>query len=87
MINFSEPPLPSELIEAMEAESLHVTDSKTGQIVQIGDMRAEFERLSLQTSRDVDAERAFIKSKIEMIRSDLYLSDADKKRAIAALQR
>jgi hypothetical protein len=87
IMNSSDLPLPSELIEAIETESLHVTDSKTGQTVRIGDMRAEFERLSHQMPRDAEAERAFIESKIEMIRSDPYLSDADKKRAIAELQR
>jgi hypothetical protein len=49
-------------------------------------MRADFERLSRQVPRDPEAERAFIESKIEMIRSDPYLSDADKERAIANLQ-
>lgn len=80
------PPLPSELVEAIEAESLHVIDSKTGQPVRVADMRADFERLSRQVPRDPEAERAFIESKIEMIRSDPYLSDADKERAIANLQ-
>lgn len=80
------PPIPSELVKALEGESLQVTDSKTGQPVQVGDMRAEFERLSRQVPRDPEAERAFIESKIEMIRSDPHLSDADKEQAIVDLR-
>ena len=80
------PPIPSELVEAIEAESLHVIDSKTGQPVRVADMRAEFERLSRQVPRDPEAERAFIESKIEIIRNDPHLSDVDKERAIANLR-
>jgi hypothetical protein len=84
--NLPNPPIPSELVEAMEAKSLQVNDSKTGQPVGVADMRAEFERISSQVPRDPEAERVFIESKIEMIRSDPYLSDADKERAIAIFE-
>ena len=84
--NLPTPPIPSELVGAIEEESLQVVDSKTGQPVRVSDMRAEFEQLSRQVPRDPEAERAFIESKIEMIRSDTHLSDADKERAIANLR-
>ena len=84
--NLPTPPIPSELVEAIEAESLHVIDSKTGQPVRVADMCAEFERLSRQVPRDPEAERAFIESKIEMIRKDPHLSDAEKERAISNLR-
>jgi hypothetical protein len=50
-------------------------------------MRAEFARLSRQTPRDPAAKRAFLESKIEMIRSDRDCSDQEKERLIAELQR
>jgi len=50
-------------------------------------MRAEFERLSRQLPRDPEAERAFIEGKIEMIRSDPHLNDAEKEQAIEELRR
>jgi hypothetical protein len=61
-------------------------DPKTGNPVPVADMRAEFERLSRQIPRDLEAERAFIESKIEMIRNDPHLSEEEKERAIKALQ-
>jgi hypothetical protein len=51
------------------------------------DLRAEFERLSRLTPRDPRAERAFIESKIELVRSDPRLSEAEKDRAIEDLKR
>ncbi len=58
----------------------------TGAPVPIGDMRSEFERLSRQVPRDPEAERAFIESKIEIIRSDPNLSATEKDRAIEELR-
>jgi hypothetical protein len=52
----------------------------------VADLRSEFERLSRQVPRDPEAERAFIESKIEMIRSDLNLSKTEKERAIEELR-
>ena len=37
---------------------------------KIADRRAEFERLSRQSPRDEEAERAFIEGKMEMVRTD-----------------
>ena len=54
--------------------------------VPVADLRAEFERLSSQVPRDPEAERAFIESKIEMIRSDHHLNKTEKERAIEALR-
>jgi hypothetical protein len=51
------------------------------------DMCGEFERLSRQVPRDPEAERAFIESKIEMIRSDPNLSQGEKERVIEELRR
>jgi hypothetical protein len=70
-----------------EPQSPQFVDPNTGKPVKIADMRAEFERLSRQTPRDPAAERAFIQSKIEMIRGDSHLSAKQKEDAIAELQR
>lgn len=69
-----------------EAGSPRMTDPDTGKLVPVADMRAEFERLSHQVPRDPAAERAFIESKIEMIRNDPRLSEAEKERAIEQLR-
>jgi len=53
----------------------------------MADERAEFERLSRQTPRDPEAERAFVESKVELIRSDPRLSEDEKKRAIEELRK
>jgi hypothetical protein len=63
-----------------------MTDPTTGKRVPVADMRAEFERLSRQVPRDAEAERAFIESKIEMVRQDPNLSQAEKDRAIEQLR-
>ena len=63
-----------------------MTDPGTGNPVPVADLRAEFERLSRQVPRDPEAERAFVESKIEMIRGDPHLSKAEKERAIEALR-
>jgi len=77
------PPLPSG---NPEARSLSMIDPETGKPVPMADMRAEFERLSRQVPRDPEAERAFIESKIEMIRTDSSLTEAEKERAIDELR-
>ena len=61
-------------------------DPATGKPVAAADLRAEFERLSRQTPRDTEAERAFIESKLEMFRNDPHLSKSEKERAIEELQ-
>jgi len=61
-------------------------DPETGKPAPMADMRAEFERLSRQVPRDPEAERAFIESKIEMIRTDSSLTEAEKERAIDELR-
>ena len=58
----------------------------TGEPAAVADLRAEFERLSRQTPRDPEAERAFIESKLEMIRNDPTLSQAEKERAAEELR-
>ena len=63
-----------------------MTDPRAGIPVPVADMRAEFERLSRQVPRDPEAERAFIESKIEMIRIDPLLSETEKERAIEELR-
>lgn len=62
-------------------------DPNTAKAAKIADMRAEFERLSQQTPRDAIAERAFIESKIALIRRDSHLSAAQKEEAVEELQR
>ena len=52
----------------------------------VADKRAEFERLSRQVPRDPEAERAFIESKIEMIRNDPALSETEKEKAVEELR-
>jgi len=79
-----ETPVPPEDIES---GALCMTDPKTGKMVAVKDMRAEFERMSRQVPRDPEAERAFIESKINIIRTDTHLSDAEKRRAIDELRR
>lgn len=84
MTSPKEPPTPTG---NPEVEPFRMTDPESGLPVPMADMRAEFERLSHQVPRDPEAECAFIESKIEMIRTDPKLSEADKKRAIEELQR
>ena len=76
-------PLPSE---DSGGEFLHLIDPDSGKQVSVGDKRAEFERLTQQLPRDPEAERAFIESKMEMIRNDPNLSQREKERAIEQLQ-
>ncbi len=70
-----------------EAESSSVTDPHSGERLRVGDMRAQFERLSRKVPRDPKAKKAFIENKIEIIRTDPHLSATEKERAIALLQR
>jgi len=49
-------------------------------------MREEFARISAGVGHDPEAERAFVESKIEMIRSHPTLSEAEKTAAIAELE-
>jgi hypothetical protein len=76
-------PLPSG---TPEEGLLRLTDPETGKSVPVADRRAEFERLSRQTPRDPEAERAFIQSKIDMIRNDPTLNETEKERAIEAMR-
>ncbi len=84
MATTNSPPLPSG---DFGAKSARLGDPASGKPVLVADMRAEFERLSRQVPRDPSAEKAFIESKIEMIRTDPKLTEAEKKRAIAELRR
>jgi len=79
---------PSELVETVEAPSppVNTLEADKSESVQFADMRAEFEELSRQVPYDPESERAFIESKIEIIRRDPHLSDADKERAIGQLR-
>jgi hypothetical protein len=54
---------------------------------KIGDRRAQFERLTRQSGRDEEAERAFIESKKELVRSDPNLTEEEKRRALEELER
>jgi len=51
------------------------------------DMRSEFARLGEKKAADTGAERAFLQSKIELIRSDLNLNEDEKALCIGDLQR
>jgi len=52
----------------------------------IADMRDVFARKTPQTQEDRTQARAFIDAKIEMIRHDPYMTDAEKAAAIADLE-
>lgn len=78
-----EPPVPSD---DPSADSIELIDPKTGEPVPTADMRGKFARRSASVGRDSEAERAFIESKIEMIRSHPTLSEAEKSAAIAELE-
>ena len=53
----------------------------------VRDVRAQFARKTPQTADDIDAARAFIDGKIEMVRRDPHMSDDEKAIAIAGLQK
>ena len=78
------PKLPDE--RNGEGPDAQMSDPKTAKSVQYADLRSEFESMSRKVPRNAEAERAFILSKIEIIRSDPHLSEDEKKRAIADLQ-
>jgi len=78
-----EPPVPSN---DPSPDSGELIDPKTGKRVPTRDMREEFARISARSGRDPEAERAFVESKLEMIRSHPMLSEAEKTAAIAELE-
>jgi hypothetical protein len=78
-----EPPVPPN---DPSPESGELIDPKTGKRVATRDMREEFARISARSGRDAEAERAFVQSKIEMIRTHPTLSEAEKTAAIAELE-
>lgn len=53
----------------------------------VADRRAEFARRSRESGRDREAERAFIQSKLDMVRSDPNLTEEEKRRALDELHR
>jgi hypothetical protein len=53
---------------------------------KIADRRAEFERLTRQSGRDEKAERAFIESKMRMVRSDPRLTEEEKRVLLEQLE-
>jgi hypothetical protein len=75
MVSGPEPPVPS-----------NDPSPESGKRVPTKDMREEFARISAGVGRDPEAERAFVESKIEMIRSHPTLSEAEKTAAIAELE-
>jgi hypothetical protein len=80
------PQIPPDQADDAKSDG-RLTDPKTGKHVRHSDLRSEFDRISRQSPRNAEAERAFILSKIEMVRSDSHLSEDEKKRAIADLER
>ena len=53
---------------------------------RIADMRDAFARKTPQTQQDRAAARAFIEGKIEMLRRDPHMTEAQKAAAIAGLE-
>ncbi|MFI1796842.1 hypothetical protein ACH427_05705 [Streptomyces sp. NPDC020379] len=53
----------------------------------VADLREEFARETARAPRDREAERAFLQSKIETLRSDRTRSASEKEEAITALRR
>ena len=64
-----------------------MVDPKTGIREPTGDVRDEFSRISKGVGRDPEAERAFVRHKIEVVRSHPTLSNEEKASAIAELKR
>jgi hypothetical protein len=77
------PPVPAS---EPSADSVELTNPETGERVPTRDMREEIARRSASQRGDPAAERAFVESKIEMIRTHPRLSDAEKQAAIAELE-
>ena len=73
----------SDDIESLDSQ---LPDPNTGKPIHYADFREEFERITRQTPRNPEAERAFILNKIEMVRKDPHLTEDEKKRAIADLE-
>jgi hypothetical protein len=73
--------------DPVSAKTPVLVNPQTGLPAPAGDMRAEFERLSKQTPCDPEELRAFLESKIELIRHDPHVSETEKKQAIEDLQR
>jgi hypothetical protein len=52
----------------------------------IQDVREQFARKTTQTEEELQTSRAFVEGKIEMVRSDPRLTEAEKTAAITVLQ-
>jgi hypothetical protein len=52
----------------------------------VGDARELFERLTRETPRDAEAERAFLRKRIELLRSLPGLTHEEREAAIAQLE-
>jgi hypothetical protein len=72
------PPLPPRIERS--------ADAAPGEQAPIADMREQFARKTPQTAEDRERARAFIDGKIEMLRRDPHLSDAEKAAAISELE-
>jgi hypothetical protein len=72
---------------APSSTSGEMTDPKTGKRLRSRDMREKFARISARVPRNPRAERAFVESKVEMIRSHPTLSEAQKASAIRDLEK
>ncbi len=83
MVAGPEPPVPPNDPSQESGEPIGPT---TGRWSPPRDMREEFDRITAGVGRDPEAERAFVESKIEMIRTHPTLSEAQKTAAIAELE-
>jgi hypothetical protein len=77
------PPVPGD---HPSQEPLKRTDPSTGKRVPTADVREKFSRMSAEAGRDPEAERAFIESKLEMIRTHPTLTEDEKTAAIHELE-
>jgi hypothetical protein len=64
-----------------------LVNPQTGLPAPAADLRAEFERLSKKTPCNPEELRAFLESKMELIRCDPRLSETERKQALDELQR
>jgi hypothetical protein len=83
-MQIDQPPPPPSIEMAAEPSQLAGEQAAGAPIV---DMRREFERITAGTPRDLAAERAFIDCKIDIIRNDPTMSEAEKAAAIEELAR
>jgi len=60
-----------------------LTDPATGEPIPAADMREAFSRMSPTDQPEPDADRAFVDGRLEMIRTDPTLTEAQKEAAIA----